>query len=233
MATPEKLSAEAIEAMGKKELLEALHAIAPLAFLQEKKLAGNVANVAKKAKKEDVTKAYEDLFKAGTFASKEQIEQEALEASMKKAAIAEEKEKEKAAAAAAAAAAGSGPADDGPKKFQRICNKNGNKQNYPKKGDKVKVYYTGKLEDGTIFDSNQDSEWCKANKRKPQPLVFKVGSGQVIRGWDEALLEMSVGEHATLNIEADWAYGKKGMPAAGIPANANLVFEVELAALVN
>eukprot|EP00285_Hemiselmis_virescens_P006601 CAMPEP_0173381072 /NCGR_PEP_ID=MMETSP1356-20130122/3565_1 /TAXON_ID=77927 ORGANISM="Hemiselmis virescens, Strain PCC157" /NCGR_SAMPLE_ID=MMETSP1356 /ASSEMBLY_ACC=CAM_ASM_000847 /LENGTH=220 /DNA_ID=CAMNT_0014334815 /DNA_START=29 /DNA_END=688 /DNA_ORIENTATION=+ len=220
MATPEKLSAEAIDAMGKKELLEALHAIAPLAFLQDKKLAGNVANVAKKAKKEDVQKAYEDLFQAGTFASKDQIEAEALADSMKKAAIADEK-KAAAEAAAAAAAAASGPVDDGPKRFTKIVNKNGNKLNFPMKGDRVKVFYTGKLEDDTIFDSNCDVEWCKTNKRKPQPLVFKVGSGQVIRGWDEAILEMSVGEHATINIESEWAYGKKGQPAAGIPKDAN------------
>ena len=50
----------------------------------------------------------------------------------------------------------------------------------------------------------------------------------VIRGWDEALLEMCYGEKAEITIEPEWAYGKKGMPDAGIPPNAILIFDVEL-----
>ena len=97
--------------------------------------------------------------------------------------------------------------------------KKGNKRVYPKVGDKVKVKYRGTLEDGTVFDSNMS--------KKAKPLVFPVGKGKVIRGWDEGLQEMSVGETAKLVIEPEWAYGAKGAPPA-IPPNATLTFEVEL-----
>ena len=96
----------------------------------------------------------------------------------------------------------------------------------------VKVNYTGRLEDGKIFDSNCDLDWCKENKRKPQFLVFKIGSNQVIKGWEEGVKTMSVGESATVTIEPEWAYGKKGQTDAGIPPNATLVFDIELLALV-
>ncbi|KAB0391501.1 hypothetical protein E2I00_016289 [Balaenoptera physalus] len=57
---------------------------------------------------------------------------------------------------------------------------------------------------------------------------FKVGIGKVIRGWDEALLTMSKVEKDQLEIEPEWAYGKKGQLDAKIPPNAKLIFEVEL-----
>ncbi|KAK2108718.1 FK506-binding protein 2B [Saguinus oedipus] len=60
------------------------------------------------------------------------------------------------------------------------------------------------------------------------PKKGDVGVGKVIRGWDEALLTMSKGEKARLEIEPEWAYGKKGQPDAKIPPNAKLIFEVEL-----
>jgi len=59
-------------------------------------------------------------------------------------------------------------------------------------------------------------------------LKFKVGNGVVIRGWDEGLMTMSVGEVAKLTIQSSWAYGPKGKPEAGIPPNATLIFDVEL-----
>ena len=58
-------------------------------------------------------------------------------------------------------------------------------------------------------------------------------SGLVIRGWDEALLTMTFGEKCEITIEPDWAYGKKGMPDAGIQPNTILIFEVELECPVN
>ncbi|CAO2593198.1 Peptidyl-prolyl cis-trans isomerase FKBP3, partial [Lemmus lemmus] len=88
-----------------------------------------------------------------------------------------------------------------------------------KKGDIVHCWYTGTLLDGTVFDTNIQTS-SKKN--------FKVGIGKVIRGWDEALLTMSKGEKARLEIEPEWAYGKKGQPDAKIPPNAKLIFEVEL-----
>lgn len=66
-----------------------------------------------------------------------------------------------------------------------------------KVGDTVKVNYTGKLEDGTVFDSSVDRD----------PLQFSVGQGQVIAGFDEAIIGMSPGEEKTVNIPSDQAYG--------------------------
>jgi FKBP-type peptidyl-prolyl cis-trans isomerase 2 len=64
-------------------------------------------------------------------------------------------------------------------------------------GNTVKVHYTGKLDDGTVFDSSRDSD----------PLEFTVGSGHVIKGFDEAISGMEVGEQKTVNITAAEAYG--------------------------
>ena len=68
-----------------------------------------------------------------------------------------------------------------------------------KRGDRVKVHYTGSLEDGTVFDSSAGRE----------PLGFVIGSGQVIAGFDEALLGMSVGERKTVSIPVEKAYGPR------------------------
>ncbi len=66
-----------------------------------------------------------------------------------------------------------------------------------KNGDKVKVHYTGKLDDGTVFDSSVDRE----------PLEFTIGGGQVISGFEEAIVGMETGETKTANIPAEKAYG--------------------------
>jgi len=87
----------------------------------------------------------------------------------------------------------------------------------PSKGDTVSVKYTGTFTNGKVFDSNADSK---------TPLKFKVGTGQVIRGWDEGLLTMQKGEKAKLIIEPAWAYGKKGKGPIG--PNETLHFDVEL-----
>lgn len=89
-------------------------------------------------------------------------------------------------------------------------------------GKNVKVNYTGWLEEngaqGAKFDSSADHG---------APFSFTVGAGQVIKGWDEGVALMAVGEKARFNIPASLAYGEKGIEGA-IPANANLIFEVEL-----
>jgi len=102
--------------------------------------------------------------------------------------------------------------------------KNGDKTRFPQKGDEVECYYTGKLDNGKVFDSNMDLD---KKGKKGAPLKFKVGVGKVIRGWDEALLTMSVGESAELVIQPEWAYGKKGVEGK-VPAGASLIFQVEL-----
>jgi peptidylprolyl isomerase len=88
----------------------------------------------------------------------------------------------------------------------------------PAKGKQVKVHYTGRLTDGKKFDSSVD---------RGEPFAFTIGVGQVIRGWDEGVMSMKVGGKRQLIIPADLGYGARGAPPA-IPANAELVFDVEL-----
>ncbi len=68
-----------------------------------------------------------------------------------------------------------------------------------KKGDTVQVHYTGKLEDGTVFDSSE---------QHGQPLEFSVGGGQLIKGFDEAVVGMEKGEEKTVTLPPDQAYGE-------------------------
>ncbi|KAJ1640391.1 hypothetical protein T492DRAFT_929600 [Pavlovales sp. CCMP2436] len=88
----------------------------------------------------------------------------------------------------------------------------------PKTGDEVRAHYTGKLLDGSVFDSS-----VKRNK----PFVFKIGIGAVIKGWDVGIASMKVGEKAVLTCKPECAYGAAGAGGV-IPPNATLAFEVEL-----
>jgi peptidylprolyl isomerase len=91
----------------------------------------------------------------------------------------------------------------------------------PQAGQQVAVHYTGWLIDGTKFDSSLD---------RGRSFVFVLGTGQVIRGWDEGVASMKVGGKRQLVIPPELAYGERGAGSA-IPPNATLIFEVELLAV--
>jgi FKBP-type peptidyl-prolyl cis-trans isomerase FkpA len=92
-----------------------------------------------------------------------------------------------------------------------------------KAGDKVRVHYTGRLLDGTKFDSSHD---------RKDPFEFTLGQGQVIKGWDEGVVGMKKGGKRKLVIPSEMAYGKRGSPPK-IPPDAPLEFEVELIEIVD
>ena len=94
----------------------------------------------------------------------------------------------------------------------------GTGEDRPDKGSEVTVHYTGTLLDGTKFDSSVD---------RGDPFKFKLGVGQVIKGWDEGVASMLKGEKAILTCTPEYAYGARGSPPT-IPANSTLKFEVEL-----
>ena len=87
-----------------------------------------------------------------------------------------------------------------------------------KAGDRVRVHYTGWLTNGTKFDSSVD---------RGEPFEFLLGRGQVIRGWDEGVATMNVGDKVRLTIPPEMGYGSRGAGRV-IPPGATLVFEVEL-----
>ncbi|KAJ3586683.1 hypothetical protein NHX12_013079 [Muraenolepis orangiensis] len=89
---------------------------------------------------------------------------------------------------------------------------------FPKSGQVVLVHYVGTFTDGRTFDSS---------RKRSAPFKFTIGREEVIRGWDEGVAQMSVGQHAVLTCTPDYAYGAEGHPGF-IPPNSTLLFDVEL-----
>jgi len=102
--------------------------------------------------------------------------------------------------------------------FNREVLKEGNGTK-PQAGNRVTVHYTGTLTDGKKFDSSRD---------RGQPFTFNLGKGEVIKGWDVGVAQMSIGERAKLTCPPDYAYGKQAVGGGLIPANSTLIFDVEL-----
>ena len=101
-----------------------------------------------------------------------------------------------------------------------------------KKGDRVGMRYIGKLNNGQVFDcelsnlsQNSEANSITANK-KGKPFSFKLGTGEVIKGWDIGVAGLQIGGERRLTIPAHLAYGNKSLP--GIPANSELVFDIKL-----
>jgi len=95
----------------------------------------------------------------------------------------------------------------------------GDGKSYPRKGQTLRMHYLGTLASGgRKFDSSYD---------RGRPLEFKIGVRQVIQGWDEGVMQMSLGEKSRLFIRSDYGYGPRGAGDA-IPPDADLIFEVEL-----
>lgn len=96
--------------------------------------------------------------------------------------------------------------------------KEGDGTTFPKAGQKVTCHYVLTLTNGKKIDSSRD---------RGSPFEFNIGKGEVIQGWDEGLMKVSVGQRAKLTISPDMGYGAKGVPGC-IPPNSPLIFDVEL-----
>lgn len=94
----------------------------------------------------------------------------------------------------------------------------GDGRSTPQRGQKVTVHYDGFLVNGQKFDSSRD---------RGRPFEFQLGVGQVIRGWDEGVARMTLGQKVRMTITPDYGYGARGAGNV-IPPNATLIFEVEL-----
>jgi len=94
----------------------------------------------------------------------------------------------------------------------------GDGKTFPNAGDTVTIHYDGTLPNGSKFDSSRD---------RRAPFKTEIGVGKVIKGWDEGVPQLSLGEKAVLTCTHDYAYGEKGYPPV-IPPKSTLIFEVEL-----
>lgn len=103
--------------------------------------------------------------------------------------------------------------------LERLVIASGDGKTKPKAGDMLTMHYTGTLANGRVFD---------CSRKRDQPFNFVIGRGRVIRGWDEGVMEMSMGERSKLTIRSDYAYGADGAGGGNVPPFADLIFDVEL-----
>ncbi|NWS41544.1 FKBP3 isomerase, partial [Probosciger aterrimus] len=202
------------ESLPKKDIIKFLQEHAAQAFLAEHKLLGQVKNVAKTANKEQLIAAYTQLFNTQRFKGTDGAEKAVEKAKPTKV----EEAKGKAAKPEEAV-------EEGPPKYTKSILKKGDKTNFPKKGDTVHCWYTGKLQDGTVFDTNIQTSSKK--KKAAKPLSFKVGVGKVIRGVSKTLMSPSESRKFSFCRIYDQA-APSLMCVNRIPPNAKLFFEVEL-----
>ncbi|KAJ5326477.1 uncharacterized protein N7506_009579 [Penicillium brevicompactum] len=101
---------------------------------------------------------------------------------------------------------------------------NGNGVDYPKVGERVAIHYRG-----CLYDPSKEAEHFMGADAVP-PLATPIGVGRLIKGWDQGVPQMSLGEKAILTISPDFGYGAQGFPGL-IPANSQLVFEVKLVSI--
>jgi len=208
-----------LEGVSKKDLVEYLQAHGGNAFLKRHKLNGQLASVTKNSSKSKLDEAYKDLFATKEFRTKQDDDELAQQLAEKKTETPKPAEEKKPAAPVGKPAPSEAP------KFKKVINKKGDGSSFPQKGDTVQLRFKGTcMSTGKVF---QD-----ITAKKDSPFEVKVGAGKLIRGWDEALLTMSVGEKATVTIEPEWAYGAKGLADGGIGPNETLIFEIELISLV-
>jgi len=211
------------EEVSKKDLATFLQENSSQKFQLEHKLKGALKNVIKTKSKDQLIEDYRLLFSTKAF----KVEGEELEGPAGDAAASKETKSKDVDHVTQKTKKLDVKVQEAPKYTKKVL-KNGDKTRFPQKGDEVECYYTGKLDNGKVFDSNMEAD---KKGKKPNPLKFKVGVGKVIRGWDEALLTMSVGESAELVIQPEWAYGKKGIEGK-VPAGATLHFQVELVSIL-
>ncbi|KAM4690577.1 peptidyl-prolyl cis-trans isomerase FKBP3 [Rhinophrynus dorsalis] len=153
------------EDLPKRELIVFLQQHASDSFLSEHKLLGNIKNVAKTAKKEHLVTAYTKLFETKRFRGSDDVDK--VTRDVKDVKLHDDKAKE---------TKPEEPVDEGPPKYTKSILKKGDKTNFPKKGDTVHCWYSGTLEDGTVFDSNiqtsEGTESCTQDLYYVQPAAI-------------------------------------------------------------
>ncbi|XP_013379723.1 peptidyl-prolyl cis-trans isomerase FKBP3 [Lingula anatina] len=245
--TAEQLLSDAVT---KKDLASFLQNSAAEKFLAARKLLGNLKNVCKVHTKEQFIEHYNTMFQRKAFKNtkyEEPVKQASVQRPSSSASTKENNYSINSATTVnktrkTGTDANANEINGGYLVLQKINNyelrdgemyrktvlEKGNGHDFPMVGDVVVCHYVSKLQDGTIFDSRLR----KTKKgKKCHPFKFKIGENKVIRAWEEAVLDMSIGEKAELLINPDWGYGKKGAFEGKVPPDAVLVCELELSGI--